>query len=63
MDPYDRVSLADAVVEHKFNKGEYIIRQGDEGDRFYFIISGEAIVTFKNNLFYSETLLYSNSVN
>ena len=51
MESYERVSLADAVIEEQFKEGDYIIRQGDEGERFYFILSGEAkflyFVTYK----------------
>lgn len=42
MEPYERTSLADAVVEEQYKKGDYVIRQGDEGDRFFFIVKGEA---------------------
>lgn len=45
MEEYDRVSLADAVVEDNYKQGEYIIRQGEKGDRFFFILNGEAVVT------------------
>ena len=45
MDPYERSKLGDAVKEEKFKKGEYIIRQGQSGNQFYFINSGTAIAT------------------
>lgn len=45
MESYERISLADAVIEEQFKEGDYIIRQGDEGERFYFILSGEAKCT------------------
>jgi cAMP-dependent protein kinase regulator len=45
MEEYDRVCLADAIYEEKFKQGEHIIKQGDSGDRFFFILSGEAIAT------------------
>ena len=48
MDPYERSKLGDAVKEEKFKQGDYIIRQGQSGDKFYFINSGTAIAT-KNN--------------
>ena len=48
MDPYERSKLGDAVKEEKFRQGDYIIRQGQSGDKFYFINSGTAIAT-KNN--------------
>ena len=48
MDPYERSKLGDAVKEEKFKKDDYIIKQGQSGDKFYFISSGTAIAT-KNN--------------
>lgn len=36
-----------------FSAGEYIVRQGDEGDRFYMITRGEAVVT--ERMFLDET--------
>lgn len=43
MDDYERVSLSDAVHKVKFSKDEYIIKEGDPGDAFYFIIEGKAV--------------------
>ena len=45
VDPYERSKLGDAVKEEKFKKQDYIIRQGQSGDKFYFINSGTAIAT------------------
>ena len=45
MDPYERSKLADALKEEKFSKGDYIIKEGDIGDKFYLISEGEAIAT------------------
>jgi cAMP-dependent protein kinase regulator len=45
MERYERVSLADGVVEFNYKAGDYIIKQGDLGDRFYFIFEGEAVAT------------------
>ena len=47
MEEYDRIWLADAVWEESFNESEYIIKQGEKGDRFFFVLEGEAIVTKK----------------
>jgi len=47
MDPYERSKIADVLVTVKFKAGEYIIRQGENGDHFYFIEDGEAIATKK----------------
>lgn len=43
MDHYERVSLSDAVRKVKFQKGDYIIREGDPGDAFYFVMEGKAV--------------------
>jgi cAMP-dependent protein kinase regulator len=43
MDYYERVSLCDAVRRVKFNIDDYIIKEGEEGDAFYFVIAGTAV--------------------
>jgi cAMP-dependent protein kinase regulator len=45
MDAYERLKLADALKEIKYNKGDYIIRQGDAGNVFYMINEGSALAT------------------
>lgn len=45
MDPYERSQLADAFLTSKFNQGDYIIKEGEEGNGFYIIEEGEAIAT------------------
>lgn len=45
MEPYERVALADGVIEQTYSPGEYIIKEGEEGDRFYFVVEGEAVAT------------------
>lgn len=45
MERYERVSLADGVVELNYKAGDYIIKQGEVGDRFYFLFEGEAVAT------------------
>lgn len=45
MDPYERSKLGDAVHEEVFKKGDYIIREGEEGSTFYLISEGTAIAT------------------
>lgn len=45
MEPYERISLADAVLEEYFEPGQYIIKQGEAGDRFFFVLEGEAVAT------------------
>ena len=45
MDHYERSKLADAIKETQVKMGDYIIKQGEEGDVFYIIIEGEAVAT------------------
>jgi cAMP-dependent protein kinase regulator len=45
MDPYDRSKLGDAVREETFKEGDFIIRQGDPGEKFYLLDAGTAIAT------------------
>ena len=42
MDPYERSKLGDAVKEESFKKDDMIIRQGEDGDKFYLISEGTA---------------------
>jgi len=43
MDFYERVLLCDAVKKVKYIKGDRVIKEGDPGDSFYFLLSGTAI--------------------
>jgi cAMP-dependent protein kinase regulator len=45
MDDYERSKLADALKEEWFNDGDSVIREGEEGNTFYLVMSGEAIAT------------------
>lgn len=50
MEPYERSVLSDAFSEEKFCQGDFIIRQGEEGHKFYLIEEGEAVaaIDFQN---------------
>jgi CRP-like cAMP-binding protein len=37
MEPYERQKLADAFTELSFSAGEYIIKEGDQGDDLYLV--------------------------
>jgi len=45
MEPYERSSLSDAFSEEKYVSGDHIIRQGEEGHKFYIIEEGEVLAT------------------
>jgi len=45
MDNYERSKLADALKDVHYHAGETVIREGDQGDVFYFIEKGQAIAT------------------
>ena len=43
MDPYERMQLADGLQTHKFKAGEFVMRQGEEGDKFFMVEEGKLI--------------------
>ena len=43
MEPYERQKLADAFTEQTFYAGEYIIREGDQGDDLFLMQEGRAV--------------------
>jgi cAMP-dependent protein kinase regulator len=45
MDPYERSQLADVLKSESFSEGEFIIKQGEEGNVFFIIEEGNAIAT------------------
>ena len=45
MDPYERSKLGDALKEEKFKKGDYVIKEGEIGDKFFMLSEGEAVAT------------------
>lgn len=45
METYEKSKLADAILEKWFEEGEYVITEGQEGDVFYMIMSGQATAT------------------
>ncbi|KAF4671254.1 hypothetical protein FOL47_001598 [Perkinsus chesapeaki] len=44
MDSYERSKIADALKTENYKAGECIVRQGDDGDKFYMIEEGECTV-------------------
>jgi len=45
LEPYERHKIADALESVYFEDGETVVRQGEPGDAFFIIESGEATVT------------------
>lgn len=43
MDSYERMAIAEALRPQKFRAGDLVIRQGDEGDTFFFVEEGNAV--------------------
>ena len=47
IDPYERSQICDALKENSYNPGEYVIRQGDMGDKFYIVVEGKLVAERK----------------
>lgn len=45
MDPYERSKLGDCVKEEHFKNGDFIIKENEEGSKFYLISDGTCIAT------------------
>jgi cAMP-dependent protein kinase regulator len=45
MEPYERSVISDAFAEEHFKAGDYIIREGEEGNKFYLIEEGVCVAT------------------
>ena len=45
MEDYERHKLAEAFKEEYYKDGDFIIKQGEEGNVFYIVSEGEAIAT------------------
>jgi cAMP-dependent protein kinase regulator len=43
VDPYEKEQMCDILKEEEFTAGSYIVKQGDQGDRFYIIAEGKLI--------------------
>lgn len=45
MDEYERSKLADALIEKWYQPEDFVIREGEEGQTFFLIMSGTAVAT------------------
>jgi CRP-like cAMP-binding protein len=45
MDSNERAKIADVIQERDFQPGEKVLTEGEAGNVFYLIISGEAFAT------------------
>jgi len=45
LDPWERLTVADALESVSYNDGDVIVSQGEHGDDFFIIVEGSAIVT------------------
>jgi len=49
LDTYERSKICDCLQPKSFKAGEYIIKQGEQGNTFYFVEEGEAEALKKNS--------------
>lgn len=43
LDAYERSKICDVLQSQKFNAGDYVIREGEQGFTFFFIEEGKAV--------------------
>jgi cAMP-dependent protein kinase regulator len=48
LDDYERSKICDCLQSQKYTPEQYIIREGESGNRFFFIEEGKAVATKKN---------------
>lgn len=67
---YERAQLADCLTTQRFNAGDVIINQGEEGDRFYLVEEGQLsatkngseVMSYKRGDYFGELSLIQNDV-
>ena len=47
IDPYEKEQLCDSLKEEEFSAGSYIVKQGEQGTRFYIIAEGKLVAEKK----------------
>jgi len=45
LDPWERLTVADALESVSYSDGDVVVRQGQHGDDFFIIVEGSAVVT------------------
>ena len=40
MDKWEKLAVVDALEETSFEDGEMIVKQGQDGDEFFFVVEG-----------------------
>ena len=71
----ERQQLVDTLKEENYQPGEYVVREGESGDRLYFIVAGnlvaekrntsgkeEVVFKYKDNEYFGEIALVKNTV-
>mmetsp|Transcript_11940 Transcript_11940/g.17800 ORF Transcript_11940/g.17800 Transcript_11940/m.17800 type:complete len:1058 (+) Transcript_11940:168-3341(+) len=65
---FERFTIAEALEEVKYEEGDIVVRQGDEGDCMYFLKSGDVTayvngqeITWKNKELFGELALLSSA--
>ena len=48
VESYELYSICDAIKVEKYKKDQYIIKEGEEGDKFFILDEGEAVATKEN---------------
>ena len=59
LNSYEKDKICDCLQTKAYPKGEYIIREGESGDVFYFIQSGTCKATKKNKSTHQEETVYN----
>ncbi|CAK0803197.1 unnamed protein product, partial [Prorocentrum cordatum] len=51
LDNEEIAQIADALEKRRIKEGDYIVKQGEEGDEFFVIMSGVCVVTVASDVF------------
>lgn len=70
LDPYERGQLADCLNTATYNEGDFVIKEGETGSKFYLIESGtakalkgeEVVFEYKENDYFGELALLKDEV-